>query len=165
MARSSLRKFGGCLSTLSNMVENESSAGLDLANSNVNRTVGLVSSSLAILTFILFFLYPSYSSGRINPILFQTTLILMVLTIFCFGFSGLYFYGITRDSTMTSAKARAFLQRGEMFFVLGLLFGLIVPALILFTIGLAFVGGVATVLWLAYSYFVVQQARAPSQGP
>jgi O-antigen/teichoic acid export membrane protein len=111
------------------------------------------------LTFILFFLYPSYSSRQIDPILFQMTLLLMVFTIFSFGFSGLYYYGIIRNPAITPAMSRSYHRKGERFFVLGLLLGLAVPALIFFTIGLILIGIVATVLWLVYSYSVVQHAR------
>ena len=45
---------------------------LDIANSNVNRNITLAGTSVAIFTFLLFFLYPR--SGEINSILFQFTL-------------------------------------------------------------------------------------------
>jgi len=46
---------------------------LDIANSNVNRNITLAGTSVAIFTFLLFFLYPRYFSGEINSILFQFT--------------------------------------------------------------------------------------------
>ena len=49
----------------------------DLAAVNVTRTYTLAASNIAIFTFMLFFLYPRFESGRINPVLFQATLIAM----------------------------------------------------------------------------------------
>jgi hypothetical protein len=40
--------------------------GDDLAEANVNRSDSLAATSIAIFTFILFFLYPRFESGEIN---------------------------------------------------------------------------------------------------
>src|SRR5467141_3760101 len=63
------------------------------ANSNVNRNITLAGTSLAIFTFLLFFLYPQYSSGEINSILFQFTLATIVSVIFSLVASAMYSYG------------------------------------------------------------------------
>lgn len=68
-------------------------ADREIAASNVNRTWPMVGSSTAIFTFLLFFLYPRFSSGQIDPILFQVTLTVVVLGIFSFSFSAVYNYG------------------------------------------------------------------------
>src|SRR6267143_3781818 len=94
----------------------------ELATSNVNRAATLIGSSMAIFTFLLFFLYPRFSSGQIDPVLFQVTLALIVFTIFAFGFSGLYFYGLVGISKLSVAKKQSYFRRANMFFVLGLLF-------------------------------------------
>src|SRR6266516_2274215 len=44
---------------------------LDIANSNVNRNITLAGTSVAIFTFLLFFLYPRNSSGEVSSILFR----------------------------------------------------------------------------------------------
>jgi O-antigen/teichoic acid export membrane protein len=131
----------------------------ELATSNVNRAATLVGSSMAVFTFLLFFLYPRYSSGQIDPVLFQVTLALIVFTIFSFGFSGLYYYGLVGISKLSSAKKQAYFRRANLFFVLGLLFAVAEPALILFTIGLTLLGLVSLTLWLLYTYFIMRQAR------
>ena len=46
---------------------------LDIAEANVNRNITLAGTSVAIFTFLLFFLYPRYLSGDINTVLFQFT--------------------------------------------------------------------------------------------
>ena len=49
----------------------------DLAAANVNRSYQLAASSIAIFTFLLFFLYPKFVSGEANPWSFQTALVVM----------------------------------------------------------------------------------------
>jgi hypothetical protein len=58
----------------------------DLAAVNVTRTYTLAASNIAIFTFLLFFLYPRFESGRINPLLFQATLIAMGVATFSLVF-------------------------------------------------------------------------------
>ena len=41
--------------------------GEDLAATNVNRSHALAATNIAIFTFMLFFLYPRFENGRINP--------------------------------------------------------------------------------------------------
>ena len=53
---------------------------LDLAAANVNHAGTLVGSTIAVFTFLLFFLYPRYHSGQIDSVLFQVTLTIIVLT-------------------------------------------------------------------------------------
>jgi len=53
---------------------------LDLAAQNVTRAGTLVGSTIAVFSFLLFFLYPHYSLGQIDAILFQVTLTIIVLT-------------------------------------------------------------------------------------
>ena len=38
----------------------------ELAGSNVNRSYSLAASSIAIFTFMLFFMYPRFAKGEIN---------------------------------------------------------------------------------------------------
>src|SRR5438552_18294273 len=90
----------------------------ELATANVDRAAILTGSSMAIFTFMLFFLYPRFSSGDINPILFQATLTVLVLTIFSFSFSGLYYYQI-RVLKITIAQERASMRNGDPLMVLG----------------------------------------------
>ena len=49
--------------------------GDDLAAANVNRSYALAATNVAFFTFMLFFLYPRFENGRINPLLFQSTLV------------------------------------------------------------------------------------------
>lgn len=132
---------------------------LDLAAANVNRAGTLVGSTIAVFTFLLFFLCPRYSSGQIDPVLFQVTLIIIILTILSFSLSGLYYYriGVLRLNT---AKKRASMQKGALFWLFGTLFVLLAPALILFTVGLTVVGVVALIGWLLYALITLRDATA-----
>ena len=132
---------------------------LDLAAANVNRAGTLVGSTLAVFTFLLFFLYPRYSSGQIDPTLFQLTLTIIVLTILTFSLSGLFYYriGVLKLNT---AKKRKSMQRGALFWLFGTLFIILEPALILFTVGLVLVGTIALIAWLFYLLVTLRDAAA-----
>ena len=62
----------------------------DLAAANVNRSYQLAASSIAIFTFLLFFLYPRFASGEIDAWPYQATLIVMGVATFSFAFSSTY---------------------------------------------------------------------------
>ena len=132
---------------------------LDLAAANVNRAGTLVGSTIAVFTFLLFFLYPRFSSGQVDPVLFQVTLTIIVLTILTFSLSGLFYYriGVLK---LSNAKRRLSMQRGALFWLLGTLLVILEPALILFTVGLAAVGIVALLAWLLYTLVTLRDATA-----
>src|SRR6267378_4715357 len=130
---------------------------LDLAAANVNRAGTLVGSTIAAFTFLLFFLYPRFSSGQIDPALFQVTLTIIVLTILSFSLSGLFYYriGVLK---LSSTKKRASMQRGALFWLGGTLLVILEPALILFTVGLIVVGVVALIAWILYALVTLRDA-------
>ena len=66
--------------------------GQDLAASNVNRSYALAATNIAIFTFMLFFLYPRFESGRVDPLLFQSTLVAMAVATFSLVFASLHYY-------------------------------------------------------------------------
>ena len=68
------------------------SMGDEIATHNVNRSYSLAATSIAIFTFMLFFLYPRFASGEVNALLFQATLIVMGLATFSFVFASFYYY-------------------------------------------------------------------------
>src|SRR5215831_19545534 len=91
----------------------------DVAEANVNRLWTLAGTSIAIFTFLLFFLYPRYSSGSIDPYLFQIALTIIGFAIFSFVFSALYFYSITLAPPIGTLKLASYRQRAETLFVVG----------------------------------------------
>ena len=78
--------------------------GDDLAAANVNRSYSLAASSIAIFTFMLFFLYPRFASGEINGWLYQAALVVMGVATFSFVFASFYYYctSLGADSRMPS---------------------------------------------------------------
>src|SRR6266699_1880230 len=78
---------------------------LDIAEANVNRNITLAGTSVAIFTFLLFFLYPRYFSGEINSVLFQFTLAIIVSVIFSLVISALYYYGSSLTLTLRPEQA------------------------------------------------------------
>ena len=131
---------------------------LDIANSNVNRNITLAGTSVAIFTFLLFFLYPRYSSGEINPILFQFTLAVIVSVIFSLVISGLY-HGTTLTLTLEPERATTIFGKAEAFWLVGYSLLLLEPSLILFTVNLLAVGLYGLILWFSYLYLTWLEFR------
>jgi hypothetical protein len=130
--------------------------GDELATANVNRTYSLAAPSIAIFTFMLFFLYPRFASGEINPSLFQATLLVMGVAIFSFVFASLYYYGSSVGGRIDDAERALYSRRGDRFWLLGYTLLFLVPSLILFLVGLRAVGSAWFALWLVYLVFVIR---------
>ena len=128
----------------------------ELATANVNRSYSLAGTSVAIFTFILFFLYPRFASGQINALLFQVTLVVMGVATFSFVFSSLHYYGSALGSRIDDAERALYSQRGDRFWLLGYTLLFLDPSLILFSLGLLAVGSAWFALWLVYLLFVIR---------
>jgi len=121
--------------------------------------VTLIGSNLAIFTFVLVFLFPRYASNQLNGVLFQVTLTTTLLAIFLFGISGVYYLEVVGVAKTSIARKRVLVQRGDSLFVVSLMLGTAMPALILFTLGITVVAVIATGLWALYVGFIIQQGR------
>jgi len=130
--------------------------GDDLATANVNRSYTLGATSIAIFTFMLFFLYPRYTSGAINALLFQATLVVMGVATFSFVFASLHYYGSSVGGRIDDAERVRYSRRGDRFWLLGYTLLFLVPSLILFSLGLFAVGSAWFALWLVYLLFVIR---------
>ena len=128
----------------------------DLAASNVNRSYSLAGTSIAILTFMLFFLYPRYESGAIDPLLFQATLAVMGVATFSFVFASFYYYCSSLGRRFDDAQRTMYSRRGDRFWLLGYTLLFLVPSLILCLIELLAVASVWFALWLVYLLFVIR---------
>lgn len=124
--------------------------GVDLANSNVNRNVTMAGTSIAIFTFLLFFLYPRYQSSEINGVLFQFTLAVIVTVTFSLVTSATYYYGTTIRLMAPSERGSTPFGRADVFWVIGFGLLLLEPSLILFTVNLPYLGTYALFLWLTF---------------
>ncbi len=129
------------------------------ANLDVSRVVTLVGTSIAIFTFLLFFLYPRFASGEIDPILFQVSLIVIGVAIFSLVYAGLYFYTLTLSYYLNSAESGAIQRRGDLFWLIGYSVLLLEPSLILLTVRLFIVALAWMALWLSYIYLTLHEYR------
>ena len=128
----------------------------DLAAANVNRSYQLAASSIAIFTFLLFFLYPRFVSGDIDALPFQATLIVMGLATFSFAFASFYYYGASLGGRIDDAERTRYSRRGDRIWLLGCVLLFLAPSLILFTVRLLAVAAVWFALWLVYLIFVIR---------
>jgi hypothetical protein len=130
--------------------------GDEVASSNVNRSYSLAATSIAIFTFMLFFLYPRFKGGEINGWLFQVLLVVMGVATFSFVFASFYYYAASLGSRIDDAERALYSRRGDRFWLLGYTLLFLDPSLILFSVGLLAVGSVWFALWLVYFLFVIR---------
>jgi hypothetical protein len=129
----------------------------DLAAANVNRAYQLAASSIAIFTFLLFFLYPRFASGEVDALRYQATLIVMGVATFSFAVASFYYYGASLGSRRIEDAVRAqYSRRGDRFWLLGCVLLFLVPSMVLFTVRLLVVASVWFALWLVYVIFVMR---------
>src|SRR5687767_1882742 len=113
--------------------------GEDIAAANVNRAYVIGGTNIAIFTFMLFFLYPRFENGSIDPSLFQFTLIVMGVAAFAFVFATLHYYRCSLGGGMSEADRTSYARRADRFWLLGYTMMLLAPSLVLFLIGLVVV--------------------------
>ena len=132
---------------------------LDIAEANVNRNITLAGTSVAIFTFLLFFLYDRYTLGEINAALFQFTIAIIVSVIFSLVISALYYYGTTLTLSLAPGQVTNIFGKAEAFWLVGYSLLLLEPSLILFTVNLQVVGLYALALWSSYLLLTWLQFR------
>ncbi len=130
--------------------------GDELATSNVNRSYSLAATSIAIFTFMLFFMYPRFARGEINALLFQATLVVMGVATFSFVFASFYYYCASLGSRIDDSEGARYSRRADRFWLLGYTLLFLGPSLILFSVGLLAVGSTWFALWLVYLLFVIR---------
>ena len=128
----------------------------DVAAVNVTRTYTLAASNIAIFTFMLFFLYPRFESGRINPVLFQATLIAMGVATFSLVSATLHYYRCSLGGRMSDTERTRLARRADRFWLLGYTTMFLAPSLVLFLIRLRIVASVWLAFWLLYLFFAVR---------
>ena len=128
----------------------------DLAAANVNRSYQLAASSIAIFTFLLFFLYPRFVSGDVDAWPYQATLIVMGGATFSFAFASFYYYGGSLGGRLDEAVRLQHCRRGDRLWLLGCVLLFLAPSMILFTVRLLAVAATWFVLWLVYVLFVIR---------
>ena len=128
----------------------------DVAAVNVTRSYTLAGTNIAIFTFMLFFLYPRFESGRINPVLFQATLIAMGVATFSLVFATLHYYRCSLGGGMSDTERTLQARRADRFWLLGYTTMFLAPSLVLFLLRLRIVASVWLAFWLLYLFFVVR---------
>lgn len=147
-------------------VENDQlpETSLQIALSDRSMIGTLVGTSIAILTFLLFFLYPRSLSGEVNPALFQTTITVILAAIFSFGASALYRHITITTPVKSGPKAQLRFRRAELFFSLAFALMLLEPTFVLFTLRLVPVAFIALGLWISYLCLYVYQFKHRNDG-
>lgn len=130
--------------------------GEDVAAVNVTRSYTLAGTNIAIFTFMLFFLYPRFESGRINPVLFQATLIAMGVATFSLVFATLHYYRCSLGERISDTERTRHARRADRFWLLGYTTMFLAPSLVLFLLRLRIVASVWLAFWLLYLFFVVR---------
>ena len=128
----------------------------ELAAANVNRAYQLAASSIAIFTFLLFFLYPRFVSGDVDALPYQATLIVMGVATFSFAFASFYYYGASLGGRIDEPERAQYARRGDRFWLLGCVLLFLAPSMVLFTVRLLAVAFFWFSLWLAYVLFVIR---------
>ena len=128
----------------------------ELAAANVNRSYQLAAASIAIFTFLLFFLYPKFVSGDIDARAFQAALIVMGIATFSFAFASFFYYGASLTDRIEEGARSHYARRGDRFWLLGCVLLFLTPSLILFTVGLLAVGSAWFALRLIYLLFAIR---------
>jgi hypothetical protein len=132
---------------------------LEIASSNVNRNITLAGTSVAIFTFLLFFLYPQYRSGAIDPALFQITIAVIVTVIFSLVISVLFYYAWVVEEYIRREQLTTLLGMPDAFWLIGYTLLLLMPSLILFTVMLPIVAVYGLILWFLYIGLTFLQFR------
>ena len=130
--------------------------GDEIAAANVNRAYSLAATSIAIFTFMLFFMYPRFVNGEINAVLFQSALVVMGVATFSFVFASLYYYCASLGSRIDDAERALYSRRADRFWLVGYTLLFLDPSLILCAIRLFVVASVWFALWLVYVLFVIR---------
>jgi hypothetical protein len=131
--------------------------GDELASANVNRTYSLAAMSLAIFTFMLFFLFPRFRNGEVNPWMFQASLIVMGVATFSFVFASFNYYSASLCSRFDEVERSRYAHRADRLWLVGYTLLFLVPTMILVTVGLFGVAATWFLLWLAYLVFQVRE--------
>jgi hypothetical protein len=128
----------------------------DLAAANVNRSYQLAASSIAIFTFLLFFLYPRFANGQVDALPFQATLIVMGVATFSFAFASFYYYGASLGGRIDTPERAKYSRRADRVWLLGCVLLFLAPSMILFTVRLLAVASAWFGLWLLYVLFLIR---------
>jgi hypothetical protein len=121
---------------------------MNLVHSGRTHASELVGTCVAVLTFLLFFLYDRATSGKVDFYLFRVSVLDVIVPMFLFTYSAFYYDMIIRSISKGTAKAISYLRRADRLIMFGLILLGFEPVLILFAIRLTGVALTAFVLWV-----------------
>lgn len=127
-----------------------------LAASNADRSYSLAATSIAIFTFVLFFLHPRLAGGEVSPLLLQGVLAVLGFATFSFGIGSFYYYSASLEDRTDDAERDRWFRRGDCCWLLGCVLLFAAPSLVLFLIGLFVVAATWLVLWVVYVFFLLR---------
>jgi hypothetical protein len=121
---------------------------IDLVHSSWTHASELAGTCVAVLTFLLFFLYDRATSGKVDFSLFRLSVLDVIVSMFLFTYSAFYYDKVVRSISKRPAKATSYLRRADRLVMFGLILFGSEPVLVLSTIRLTEVALAAFVLWV-----------------
>jgi hypothetical protein len=123
----------------------------DIEYAETNRTIawGLVGTCIAILTFLLIIYYDVASAGEIDPILFQLSLSVIVISLFLMSFAGTYYFRVVLPIRKKDLRAAYHIRVADNLFFFGFMFLAAEPPLMLLTVRFYYAAAIAIALWMA----------------
>ncbi len=133
-----------------------SASRIEAARQSRALTTALGGTCVAIFTFLLFFLYPRYAAGELDPNLFQLTILVIVASVYLLVLAAWFFFLFTQHLDTNSERTKKHLARADGCFGLAVTLLTLAPALVLLTVGLTVLGVVALGMWGIYLLFFVR---------
>jgi hypothetical protein len=129
------------------------------AESDRNLAVNLGGTCVAILVFVLFFLYSGVVSFGFDRTIFQATLLTIIFATFLFASAGTYYFVLMALLATGSPKATQINRRAYLLFSGGIILLALEPVLIMFTVRLYLVAWVTLALWVAFLALLAHSAQ------
>ena len=112
-----------------------------------NATTGLVATTVAILTFALFFLYPMTRAGEISPVLFQVSIGLVLVTMFTLTMASVFYNRMMADLIRGARTPPTIPVASNLLLGVGLSLLTLFPSFVLYAIGQTELAVLALGLW------------------
>ncbi len=141
-----------------------STSRVEAARQSRALTTALGGTCVAIFTFLLFFLYPQFAAGKVDPNLFQLTLLVVIASVYLLVFASWYFFLFTQSLGMDAERTMKHLARADACFGVAVTVLTLAPALVLLTVNLLALGFVALGMWSVYVVFVLRGALELTRG-
>jgi hypothetical protein len=123
----------------------------EIEYAETNRTIawGLVGTCIAILTFLLIIYFDVASAGEIDPVLFQLSLSVIVISLFLMSFAGTYYFRVVLPIRKKDMRAAYHIRVADNLFFFGFMFLAAEPPLMLLTVRFYYAAAIAVALWVA----------------